>query len=73
MPVRFLGPVALLLFAASAVVSAQAPGRPGTFREEARVELVVVDAYVTDRSADPIPDLAVEDFRVLVDGKRVPL
>lgn len=73
MPVRFLGPVALLLFAASAEVSAQAPGRQGTFREEARVELVVVDAYVTDRSGDPIPDLAVADFRVLVDGKRVPL
>lgn len=43
---------------------------PG-FREESRVERVVVDAYVTDSRGDPIPDLTAEDFRVRVDGKRV--
>ena len=49
------------------------PQRRGGVREEARVELVVVDAYVTDRGGDPIPDLTPADFHVRVDGKRVPL
>ena len=53
--------------------SAQEPVRPGSFREEARVERVIVDAYVTDRDGDPIPDLTATDFRVRVDGKPVPL
>src|SRR5436190_596886 len=54
-------------------ISAQEPARPGSFREEARVERVIVDAYVTDRYGDPIPDLTATDFRVRVDGKPVPL
>lgn len=45
---------------------------PG-YREEARVERVVVDAYVTDPRGNPIPDLTAGDFRVRVDGKRVVL
>ena len=53
--------------------SAQEAARPGSFREEARVERVIVDAYVTDRYGDPIPDLTATDFRVRVDGKPVPL
>jgi VWFA-related protein len=63
------------LSAVFAVSSAQepAPQRRGSVREEARVELVVVDAYVTDRYGDPIPDLTAADFRVRVDGKRVSL
>ena len=52
---------------------AQEPARPGSFREEARVERVIVDAYVTDRYGDPIPELTAADFRVRVDGKPVPL
>jgi len=65
---------ALLLAAASAALPAQAPpGRPGGYREEARVERVVVDAHVTDRRGEPIPGLTAEDFQVKVDGKRVPL
>ena len=32
-----------------------------------------MDAYVTDRYGDPIPDLTAADFRVRVDGKPVPL
>lgn len=47
------------------------PERPGSYREEARVERIVVDAYVTDSSGDPIPDLTAEDFRVRVDGRPV--
>jgi len=62
------------LAAAVSVVSAQeSPQRRGSVREQARVELIVVDAYVTDRFGDPIPDLTPADFRVRVDGKRVPL
>jgi VWFA-related protein len=50
-----------------------APPRPGTFREEARVERVVIDAHVTDDDGEPIRDLVATDFVVKVDGKRVPL
>ena len=49
------------------------PGRPGSYREQARVERVVLDAYVTDRYGDPIPDLGPVDFRVRVDGRYVEL
>ena len=51
----------------------QIPERPGGYREEARVERVVVDAYVRGADGEPMPDLTVSDFRVLVDGRRVPL
>ena len=51
----------------------RSPERPGSYREEARVERIVVDAYVTDRAGDPIPDLTAADFGVRVDGRPVPL
>jgi VWFA-related protein len=63
----------LLGLAAAAPAGAQTPVRPGSFREEARVERVIVDAYVTDRYGDPMPDLTAADFHVRVDGKPVPL
>lgn len=47
--------------------------RPDTFREEARVERVVIDAHVTEDDGEPIRDLVAADFVVRVDGKRVPL
>lgn len=47
------------------------PGRPQSYREEARVERVVVDAYVTDSRGEPIPDLQAQDFLVKVDGQRL--
>jgi VWFA-related protein len=50
-----------------------APPRPGTFREEARVERVVIDAHVTYDDGEPIRDLVASDFVVKVDGKRVAL
>jgi VWFA-related protein len=50
----------------------QAP-KPGTYREEARVERVVLDAHVTDSRGQAIPGLASSDFRVVVDGNEVPL
>jgi VWFA-related protein len=64
-----------LLFglAIAAAAQAQTAGRPGSYREEARVERVIVDAYVTDRFGDPIPDLTASDFHLRVDGKVVPI
>jgi VWFA-related protein len=47
--------------------------RAGSFREEARVERVVIDAHVTDNDGEPIRDLGVADFALKVDGKRVPI
>src|SRR5512141_197658 len=47
--------------------------RPGGYREEARVERVVVDAYVTGSDGQPIPNLAADDFRLTVDGRPVPI
>jgi VWFA-related protein len=47
--------------------------RPDTFREEARVERVIIDAHVTDDDGEPIRDLGAADFVVKVDGKRVAL
>ena len=65
---------ALLLAAAAPALRAQAPpGRPDSYREEARVERVVVDAHVTDRRGEPIAGLTARDFVVKVDGKPVPL
>jgi len=64
----------LALTLASSGASGQAvPERPGSFREEARVERVIVDAYVTQASGTPIPDLGPSDFALEVDGLRVPL
>jgi VWFA-related protein len=57
----------------AAATAAQTAGRPGSYREEARVERVIVDAYVTDRFGDTIPDLTASDFHLRVDGKAVPI
>jgi VWFA-related protein len=65
--------LAVALITVPRAARAQETGRPGSYREEARVERVVVDAYVTDRGGDPIPDLGLADFRVRVDGKPVEL
>ncbi len=74
--IRTRGRAAAILGLGLSAASLQAqttPGRPGSFREEARVERVVVDAYVTDRYGDPIAQLGPADFRVRVDGKSVEL
>jgi VWFA-related protein len=52
---------------------ALSPPRQGAFREEARVERVVIDAHVTEDDGEPIRDLVAADFVVKVDGRRVPL
>ena len=63
----------MLLLAAATLAAQQPPGRPGTYREEARVERVVVDAYVTGPDGEPIPYLTASDFRLSVDGAPVPI
>lgn len=68
------GPALLAALALAPWLSAQTPpARPDSYREEARVERVVVDAHVVDRRGEPIPNLTPEDFLVQVDGRRVPL
>jgi VWFA-related protein len=42
--------------------------RSGSVREQARVERVILDAYVTDSRGDALRDLRAGDFRVSVDG-----
>jgi VWFA-related protein len=63
--------VALALLLAAA--SSQEAQRAGSARGEVRVERVLVDAYVTTGSGDPIPDLSAADFRVTVEGLPVEL
>jgi VWFA-related protein len=45
------------------------PPSPEPYREEFRVERVILDAHVTDHRGDPIPDLQIEDFVVKIDGR----
>ena len=63
---------ALAVPISSLSIDQEAPHRGG-YREEARVERVIVDAYVIDAGGDPIPDLKTESFRLRVDGKSVAL
>ena len=52
---------------------ADSPRRDGSVRETVQVERVLVDAYVTTGSGEPIPDLSAADFRVKVNGRPVEL
>jgi VWFA-related protein len=61
------------LAAAALGARAVAQERPGSYREQARVERVIVDAYVTDARGNAIPDLTITDFRVRIDGRPVSL
>ena len=61
---------ALAVPTASFSIDQELPHRGG-YREEARVERVIVDAYVIDSRGNPIPDLKPESFRLRVDGKPV--
>ena len=67
------GAAAWGLLAAGAALGQEPQSRPNSYREEARVERVIVDAYVTDRRANVVPDLTRADFLVKVDGRPVPL
>ena len=66
----------LVILVGSAFVFAQ--GKPGaqetgSVQEHVTVERVVVSVRVIDRFANPIPDLAVADFRLRVDGREASL
>ncbi len=71
-----MSPAGLLVVAVltlPGVIAQEPPSGRGGVREEARVERVVVDAYVSDSRGDPIPGLTTSDFRVRVDGKLLQL
>lgn len=53
---------------AAAVAASQAPSEPPRFR--VAVDLVSIDAVVTDRNGEVVRDLTAADFEVLQDGKR---
>ena len=53
---------------AVAVAASQAPSEPPRFR--VAVDLVSIDAVVTDRNGEVVRDLTAADFEVLQDGKR---
>jgi len=68
MPVRAI--ICVLVSIAAAVLSAQAPPAQQdipTFREG--VQLVEVDAIVTDRQGNPVRDLTKDDFEIIEDGR----
>ncbi|MGH9364572.1 MAG: VWA domain-containing protein [Thermoanaerobaculia bacterium] len=65
--------LAVAILAVRDAVAQEPPSRQGSVQEEALVERVVVDAYVTDSRGDPIPGLTTSDFRVRVDRRLVPL
>jgi VWFA-related protein len=62
-----------LLALAGGAAGQQAPQFPNSYREEARVERVVVDAYITGSDGLPMPDLKLANFRLFVDGAPAPL
>lgn len=53
-------------------LSSQEAG-PGAFGESVDVVVVEVEAVVTDGRGHRVPDLRPEDFRLLVDGREVPV
>ena len=54
--------------AAAALAAQQAPSHPATFK--VGVDIVSIDAVVTDRQGRVVRDLTAADFDVLQDGKR---
>lgn len=64
-------PVVLVSFLGLAAASHQQP--QSSYREDVRVDRVIVDAYVTDERGDVISNLAAADFRLRVDGQSVPI
>ncbi|MEP6802756.1 MAG: VWA domain-containing protein [Acidobacteriota bacterium] len=62
-----------LLAGVSAAQTRPDSDRPGTYRDEARVERVILDAHVTDRRGDSLSGLRPADFELKVDGAIVPL
>jgi VWFA-related protein len=61
----------LALPAVAATPDKTAPAREPVFSSE--VALVSIPVFVTDKRGKALPGLAVEDFELLEDGKRVPI
>jgi VWFA-related protein len=59
--------------AASQTPPAPPAATPPIFGEEIEVRVVNVEAVVTDRRGNRVPDLKLADFRLRVDGKEVPI
>src|SRR5450432_3025332 len=53
----------------SAILAGLTASSPQEYRLRVTVDLVQVDATVTDAQGNPAPDLKASDFRVLLDGK----
>ncbi len=53
--------------------AASLPAQQGLFEEAVDVRVVNVEAVVTDRDGKPVSGLSPADFRLLVDGKEVPI
>jgi VWFA-related protein len=66
-----LGAAVLAAVLSPLALAQEEPTREGSVAREVRVGRVEVDAYVTDRNGDAIPDLSPADFVVKVDGARV--
>ena len=66
--------VAVTLMTAALPLCAQAPSpEPQVFGEAIDVRVVNVEAVVTDEKGERVRGLAAADFRLLVDGKEVPV
>ena len=62
----------VLIAAAGLLALAQEASVPGEYRLKITVDLVQVDATVTDKKGDPVRDLKPEDFVVVIDGETRP-
>ena len=72
-PALWLSLAGWLVAGASGAQTRTDASRPGTYRDEARVERVILDAHVTDRRGEALPGLSPVDFELKVDGAVVPL
>lgn len=72
-PIRTLLAATALASVVSPVPPAAGAAAPTARLERATVELVLIEAYATDRHDQPIRDLKAEDFVLLVDGKVEPI
>jgi VWFA-related protein len=69
----FLGCFLVMGWLAAALPAAAQPNRVETFGESIDVRLVNVEAVVTDGKGERVRGLAAADFRLLVDGREVPV
>jgi len=70
---RALFPLVVAACAALTLTLAARAQQPATFGEEIDVRVVNVEVVATDRGGNRVPNLKPADFRLLVDGKEVPV